>query len=201
MINPGKYNLNLKDETIEFVLTQAKKILEDEENYPSKNRNGNIFKEINNEIKEVVVDIMKSLPDNNDLEWEFEVFLSRNPVPEHNDRNYYPQWNTQCQRGFIMPLEWQGKHPSTLIYNQWYDDKVVLGRNGQFYKLEERNLVEDENIKFTVEDCVLTDDLKWEKNTCIIFDASQIHSSSNFIENADSYKLSINGLGYTTGKL
>ena len=50
MINPGRYDLNLKDETIEFVLTQAKKILEDEENYPSKNRNGNIFKEINNEI-------------------------------------------------------------------------------------------------------------------------------------------------------
>jgi len=201
MINPGIYNLNLQDETIEFVLKQAKMILQDEENYPGKNRNGNIFKEINKEIKSVVIDIMNQLPNNNDLDWEFEVFLSRNPVTAHNDRNYYPQFDTQCQRGFIMPLEWKGKHPATLTYNQWYDDKVVLGANGQFRKLVDRNLVEDKNIKFDEKDCKLVDNMLWKKNTCIIFDASQIHSSSNFIEDDDSYKLSINGLGYTKGKL
>lgn len=201
MIAPGIYELNLGDDKISAILEQAKQVLDDDENYPGKNRNGNIFKEINFEIKESITSIMKSLPNNNDLEWEFEVFLSRNPVPQHNDRNYYPEWNTQCQRGFILPLEWNGKNPSTLTFNQWYDDKVVLGRNGEFFKLVERNMVEDENIKFNVEDCKLVDDMVWKKGTCIIFDASQIHSSSNFILDDDSYKLSINGLGYTVGKI
>ena len=201
MIKPGIYELNLPNETISFVLEQAKLILNDDKNFPGKNRNGNTFKEINQEIRSVVSDIMNNLPDNDDLEWEFEVFLSKKPVPEHNDRNYYPEFDKQCQRGFIMPLEWVGKHPSTLTYNQWYDEKVVLGRNGEFFKLENRSMIEDDNIKFNVKDCELIDNFVWEQNTCIIFDSSQIHSSSNFIQDENSYKLSINGLGYTAGKI
>lgn len=201
MINPGIYNLNLDNETLSFLLEQSKKILEDDINFPIKNRNGNIFKKINSEIQSIVTNIISYLTNSNDLIWEFEIFLSRNPVTEHNDRNYNQRLNLQCQRGFIMPLEWQGKQPSTLMYNQWYDDKIVLGRGRKFFKLEERNLIEDNNIKFTIEDCKLIDNMIWQKNTCIIFDSRQIHSSNDFIQDKDSYKLSINGLGYSVVKM
>lgn len=206
MITPQKYNIDdrFKD-TLEQIHQYTKDINNDDVTFEPKIRTGNTFKIVPNELKSLVEQILYSLPGADLLEWEFEVFCSRKPVTLHNDRNYYEHIDKQCQRGFILPLEWKGKTPGTLIYDKWYPEKLVIGYDEIneayiFKKLVGREQIEDPNIKFKVDDCNLVDEYIWEKGTCLIFDSSQIHSSSNFIIDNDSYKLSINALGYTVGK-
>lgn len=206
MIKPQKYII---DETFKDLLEEihqyAVNINSDDINFEPKNRAGNTFKRVPKELRDLVEKILFSLPGADLLEWEFEVFCSRKPVPLHNDRNYYPSTNKQCQRGFILPLEWKGKTPGTLIYDKHYPEKLVIGYDNVnktilFKKLVEREQVFDPNINFKIEDCNLIDEYIWEKGTCLIFDSSQMHSSSDFVEDNESYKLSINALGYTIGK-
>lgn len=206
MIVPQKYNVDSKfKDILDQIHQYASNINDDNITFEPKIRNGNTFKRLPKELRSLVEQILYSLPGADLLEWEFEIFCSRKPVTLHNDRNYYENINKQCQRGFILPLEWKGKTPSTLIYDKWYPDKLVLGYNEIneeyiFKKLIGREQVEDLGINFKVNDCNLIDDYIWKKGTCLIFDSSQIHSSSDFVIDSNSYKLSINALGYTVGK-
>lgn len=206
MIVPNKYDIDNKfKDVLEKIHQHAKIINNNDITYEPKIRNGNTFKRVPKELRNLVEKVLYSLPDADSLEWEFEIFCSRNPVTLHNDRNYYDHLDKQCQRGFILPLEWNGKTPSTLMYDKYYPEKLVLNydhkeENSIFKKLVGREQIDDPNINFKVNDCNLTEEYIWKKGTCLIFDSSQIHSSSNFILDNNSYKLSVNALGYTVGK-
>lgn len=206
MIKPQKYIIDSKfKDLLEEIHQYTRNINNDDINFEPKVRNGNTFKKVPNNLRNSVEKILYSLPGADLLEWEFEIFCSRKPVALHNDRNYYDHLGKQCQRGFVLPLEWNGKTPGTLIFDKHYPEKLVMGYNENtkklvFKKLVERELVDDPNIDFTIEDCNLVEEYTWEKGTCLIFDSSQIHSSSDFVLDNNSYKLSVNALGYTLGK-
>lgn len=202
MINPGEYKVDIN--IVNQIHQYAIDINNDDKNYKPKIRNGNTFKKVSKELKLLAEQVIYSLPDADKLDWHFEIFCSRNPVSKHNDRNYYEETNLQCQRGFILPLEWKGKEPSTIIFDKWYNDKIVtVFENNKliFKKLVGRETIIDTGIDFTPDDCNIIDNFIWKKGKCLIFDSSQVHSSSNFIINESSYKLSLNALGYTVGKI
>lgn len=192
--------------------------------------NGNIFLSISPELKKYIRDGLSTIPHFNEMWWEIELLISRDPVGVHNDRNVYDndhtvvddvlgEFNingTLCDRGFIIPLEWDCRKPYTITYDKTYAKEKIIHRQGRYQNVA-GNAIEldltpellinqhDYDLYFGDKSSGWANQLlglridkahEWRTDQVIVFESDRLHSSSNFRINGDSYKMSINGLGY-----
>lgn len=145
-------------------------------------------------------------------QWEFEILVSREPVGVHNDRN---QGNhVICQHGMIIPLSWDSHPPFTITYDKTYPIKVIY-KKGILQTIDNQpvRIIDDERMMIDADDISRyfgdlphwKSQLKglrihsahaWRTDELIIFESDRLHSSSEFVNSPQSYKMSVNGLRY-----
>ena len=106
--------------------------------------------------------------------WEYEFFHSEVRVLYHTDTIH----GNNGDIGFILPVDWEGHDPATIMYNWWSDRRVMFAGNGEI-RYEDNNEValyvrDIPGVELTFE---------WDKNKALLFDCKQLHSARKF-ENA-----------------
>jgi organic radical activating enzyme len=208
------------------LLNLAKRDLNDQSLNRKIRGNNNIFQTISTEVKELLISTLSNNIDGfSDYDWDFELFVSREPVGVHNDRNIHKHAygkgsnertvETRYDVGAIIPLEWNCKQPYTITFDKVYPEDKVIYSKGRF------GSIDGNPINLDLKEELLIDKLdtetywqskpswnkqlnglqihslhKWSTDTIIIFETARLHSSSDFVLNQDSYKMSFNGLGY-----
>tara|TARA_R100000278_G_scaffold122830_1_gene110134 strand:- start:37 stop:531 length:495 start_codon:yes stop_codon:yes gene_type:complete len=108
--------------------------------------------------------------------WDFEFFHSDVHVSYHTDTIL----GNDGDIGFILPLDWEGHKPATIMYNWWSDRRVMFAGNGEIRYADNNELAllvrEIPSVDFTFE---------WDKQKALIFDCKQLHSARAF---KDSWK-------------
>ena len=182
--------LDINDELLSFVKHEAQQIVKDDQKYPRKYRTTNFYKKLSPKLLEIVQGIMVQHEEASNLIWHYEVFVSKQPVGPHNDRNFFLEREERCDRGMIIPLEWVGLQPKTRFFDLFFEDKVNWDGEG-FSTLSKEKKLYDKSCMDR------TEDLVWSEKTIIFFDSRQVHEATPFSTTEGDYKLSINGLGYS----
>ncbi len=189
-ISPKIYPLNLEDSVWIEVNNQVSKVISDDENFPKKFRTGNFFKKPSSRLNDILHSVLDQFPETRDLIWHFEIFNSVNPVGLHNDRNLFLEQNELCEMGMIIPLAINGVPHLTRFYDFFVPKKVNWDGEGHFRTLDKVIYPHSDNAMDTFSDAV------WETGKIIFFDSKQIHEAK-FPDEKNSFKLSLNGLGYS----
>jgi len=189
-LNPQVHRLHFDEGGFAKISALVHQIVADDVAYPRKVRAQNFYKKLSKELKKEVDAILARHQEFSGLTWHYEVFWSQSPVGMHNDRNFFADRKELCENGFIIPIEWSGKTPETRFYDLFIDTKVNWDGAGFSTLSKEKVPYEESKLnEFST--------LPWEKNSIIFFDSCQIHDASDFRNNTEDYKLSINGLGYS----
>lgn len=171
------------------ITEEVQHILGNDESFPKKFRNENFFKRPSPKLHEFLKDIIEGYDFASSLTWHFEIFSSLAPTGLHNDRNLFEEQNELCELGLIIPLELRGGAHLTRFYDLYIPEKVNWDGEGNFRTLAKAPVPYDRSRLEAYEDAV------WEHGKIIFFDSTQVHEAI-FPATEQSFKLSINGLGY-----
>jgi len=107
--------------------------------------------------------------------WEFEFFHSEVNVLWHTDTIPGNDGDLGC----IVPLQWEGQQPATIMYKWWSDRRVMYAGNNHIRYCDNDEL-EYLHMGYQSTDLVF----EWEKDKALIFDCKQLHSARRFSSNA-----------------
>lgn len=183
--------LELKHNMIDFTLKdELRGFCLDYEDLPKKIRKRNTFFTIPKDIqKQIVYNICESYPEFEKYSWNIEVGKFYDHVGWHNDYNYDRNYQLQCKKGFIVPLEWY-EDAGTQFTEFTFNKKIVI-IGDKFQDVDTKEFIR-ENILEHTNDFIT---YKWQKNTIISFSSDVIHRATPS-KDISKFKLSINGLGY-----
>jgi hypothetical protein len=106
-------------------------------------------------------------------EFEFEFFRSNANVLHHTDS--IP--GNIGEYGIIIPLQWEGHDPATIMYNWFTERRVQYAGNNQIAYCDTDEIV-DLDLDSLEESLVF----EWDKDKALIFDVVQLHSARRFKE-------------------
>ena len=182
-------NLNFDSKSFRAIKEQVNEILKDDDTYPKKFRLNNFFKKPSRELDRLLRKHLSPFEEFKNLTWHFEIFYAVEPAGLHNDRNLFNNKTERCDRGLIIPVECVGEH-NTSFFDLFFEEKVNWdGKN--FKTLKKEKLNHDPRLLEKPEK------LFWKPGEIIFFDSRQVHKAGEFNAKLNSYKLSINGLGYS----
>jgi len=102
--------------------------------------------------------------------WWFEFFHQEQSVLYHNDIIEGNRGSYGC----IIPLQWEGHDPATIMYNYWETQRrIMYTGSGQCSYKDTGEIVKDLNISELKEELVF----EWSKDKIFIFDVYQLHSA------------------------
>lgn len=103
--------------------------------------------------------------------WVFNFFHSDHPMPWHTDTIDESDGNI----GFILPYQWEGNKPATIMYKWWSDRKVKYVGN------DEIRYLDTDELALTVKDLPKVDfTFEWEKDKGLLFDCRQLRTNRKF---------------------
>ena len=107
--------------------------------------------------------------------WEFEFFHSEVNVLWHTDSIPGNFGDLGC----IVPIDWAGQDPATVMYKWWSDRRVMYAGNNQV-RYEDTGELQHLHLGYQATDLVF----EWSRDKALIFDVKQLHSARKFDSNA-----------------
>lgn len=163
-------------------------LLEDND-FERKYRKASFYKRLSQGLIERAQELISWFPEYTALNWHFEAFYSNQSTGLHNDRNYFEHLGEICEAGMLVPLESGGSH-ATVFYDLFIDQKVNW--NGVGF-----STVDGQNVDCDATSLGTGREIEWSQNKIIFFDSRQVHEARPFTAESASYKISLNGLGYS----
>lgn len=191
MLEARVKDLNISEQLLQTIRAEVDLIIQDDEKYPKKIRTKNFYKKLSPKLKTLIEEIMTQHPESHGFTWHYEVFYSQEAVAPHNDRNLFLDRNERCERGMIIPLKWSSITPKTRFFDLSFEDKVNWDGTGFSTLAKEKREFDKSSMERFL-------DLEWKEKTILFFDSRQIHEATSFGVTGEDYKLSLNGLGYSS---
>lgn len=107
--------------------------------------------------------------------WVFEYFHSDVNVLYHTDTIPGNDGDLGC----IVPIDWGGHQPATIMYKRWYDRRVIYAGENRI-RYEDTGELEYLHLGYHSVDVVF----EWDKEKAFIFDCKQLHSARRFNQSA-----------------